>query len=52
MNREKIVKYDQWCHKCEYYKANPSDDDNPCEECLDNPVNIDSHQPTMFKEKE
>ena len=49
---EKIVKYDQWCHKCEYYKANPSDEGNPCEECLSQPYNIDSHQPTMFKEKE
>lgn len=49
---EKIVKYDQWCHKCEYYKAKPEDEGNPCEECLSQPYNIDSRQPINFKEKE
>jgi len=49
---EKIVKYDQWCNKCKYYKAKPEDEGNPCEECLSQPYNIDSRQPINFKEKE
>lgn len=48
---EKIVRFDKWCDSCQYYKADPDKDDNPCNECLTDPVNEDSQKPTRWKEK-
>lgn len=48
---EKIVKFDDWCDSCKYCEADPDKDDNPCNECLTEPVNIDSHKPVRWKEK-
>ena len=49
-SREKIVDYLQYCPKCEF--LNSPDDEDPCDECLRECVNIDSHKPVNFKEKE
>ena len=46
---DKIVKFDEWCHKCEHYKEYEGDD--PCNECLTDTTNVDSHKPTQFKDK-
>lgn len=46
---EKEVRFDIYCEKCEYYPL--SESDSPCWECLDEPLNIDSHKPLHFKEK-
>lgn len=46
---EKIVKYHEWCNSCVYYKCDPGNDDNPCNNCLCIPVNIDSHKPIFWK---
>ena len=43
-----IVQFDEYCKKCAYYKRSESED--PCWECLDNPVNEDSRRPVNFKE--
>lgn len=47
---EKIVEYDKFCKECLYYKAPECSE--ICNECLNTPVNIDSHKPVGFKEKE
>ena len=47
MTRE--VYFDQYCNKCLHYKKKGSED--PCNECLNNPYNEDSHKPVMFKER-
>ena len=47
---EKFVDFDCYCKKCEYWEV--SDDKDPCDECLENPVNWYSHKPVNFKEKE
>ena len=45
---QKIVNFDEWCHKCEHF--NVVDWDDPCNDCLNNPGNEDSHRPVYFKE--
>lgn len=49
MNREKEVYFGEYCHKCEYEEMAEWDD--PCFECLNCPVNIDSHKPVKWKER-
>lgn len=44
---EKEVYYSQYCRQCEYYKQPEAAD--PCDECLAQPVNEDSHKPLYFK---
>ena len=46
----KIVHFHEYCRKCKYYEKKESED--PCNECLNNPGNMDSHKPVNFKEKE
>ena len=45
-----IIRFDEWCKKCQHQKT--EDKDSPCNECLDEPANVNSRQPVMFKEKE
>lgn len=47
---DKIVDYDEYCHKCQHF--NFVDWDYPCNDCLNTPVNTDSHKPLYFKETE
>ena len=49
MTMIKEVYFDQYCSKCLFEKK-PEDED-PCNECLYNPGNEDSHKPVNFKEK-
>ena len=49
-SKEKIVDYFQYCPRCQHYLT--SDTEDPCDECLRECVNIDSHKPINFKEKE
>jgi hypothetical protein len=49
VNSEKEVYFDQYCKLCKYQAL--TEDKDPCDECLDNPVNTDSHKPVNFKEK-
>lgn len=44
---EKEVYYYQYCRQCEHYSKPESED--PCDECLAQPVNEDSHKPLYFK---
>ena len=45
----KEVYFDEYCKKCMYEKL--KDDEDPCNECLTNPVNTYSHKPVKFEEK-
>lgn len=46
---EKEVYYDLWCPKCKHFKTHEFED--PCDECLENPCNEDSHKPVNFEEE-
>ena len=39
-----------FCQSCKYEKKEDTDD--PCDECLTYPVNLYSHKPIKWKEKE
>lgn len=44
----KEVKYFKYCPSCKYRKKSNIED--PCNECLDEPINLNSHKPTMYEE--
>lgn len=44
---EKEVYFNEWCPKCIY--RNKEEYEDPCNTCLTNTVNVDSHKPTEFK---
>lgn len=44
----KEVYFSQYCIKCKHYNVANSED--PCDECLSNPVNLYSHKPVKFEE--
>lgn len=46
----KEVYFDVYCSECEHEGL--KDVESPCNECLENPINLHSHKPTNFKEKE
>ena len=46
--KTKEVYYDEWCTKCKNWPV--SDGDEPCNECLATPFNLNSHKPVRFKD--
>jgi hypothetical protein len=46
----KIVNYDQFCRTCKHFKDEAFTD--PCNECLNTPVNIDSRKPVYWTESD
>lgn len=44
------VNFYEWCPKCEHFKL--AEHEDPCHDCLNEPVNDDSRKPVMFKEGE
>ena len=49
-NEEKFVNYRLYCPKCTHYALNGTDE--PCNECLTYPTNVNSHKPVKYKAKE
>lgn len=49
MNDMKEVRYDEYCKKCMYEDLDESQD--PCDDCLNEPSNTDSHKPVCYKER-
>lgn len=47
---KKIVDFDIYCVNCKYKRV--SQHEEPCNTCLANPVNEDSHKPVLYEEKE
>lgn len=50
VNAEKIVDFHKYCELCEYSELSESND--PCFDCLCEPVNVYSHRPIKFKAKD
>lgn len=48
----KIVNYDLYCQTCKNYLEDESDPKSKCWDCLDEPVNQDSHKPINYEEKD
>lgn len=48
-NDLKEVYFDQYCKTCKYCEVNEAED--PCDECLSNPVNTYSHKPVNYENK-
>ena len=46
----KEVYFDQYCKTCQHKDVDESED--PCDECLNEPVNSYSHKPVNYEEKE
>lgn len=46
---DKEVYFNKYCSRCAY--ANYSETAEPCDECIAQSVNEDSHMPLYFKEK-
>lgn len=46
---EKEVYFGDYCKTCKHEKV--SEQDDPCYDCLNNPVNEDSHKPVRWEEK-
>lgn len=46
----KEVYYHEYCTECKHALLDPHAE--PCNECLDNPVNLYTHKPVKFEEKE
>lgn len=44
----KEVRFDIYCKECKHYTKSATDD--PCNHCLGNPSNEDSHVPVDFKQ--
>ena len=49
MKNPKEVYFFKYCHLCEHEKLD--DKDKPCDDCLAQGWNEDSHKPICFKEK-
>lgn len=47
---EKIVEFDKYCSKCKH--KDKSEQEDPCFECLENPVNLGSRKPIKFEPAE
>ena len=50
MNETKEVYYKEYCKKCKYVKLKEHED--PCNDCLNHPYNINSHKPIRFEERD
>lgn len=46
----KEVYFDQYCKTCKNRKLKEKDE--PCNECLDNPTNLNSHKPVKYEKKD
>lgn len=47
---DKFVNFDNYCETCKHW--NTKQDEEPCNECLSNPVNEYSHKPIKYEKKE
>lgn len=46
----KEVYYHEYCKKCKH--RNVANTDMPCDECLSEPLNWNTHRPVKYEEKE
>lgn len=50
MDKKKEVYFHQYCKTCIYWQNNEAE--YPCDYCLENGSNIDSHKPVYYKKNE
>lgn len=48
-NRDLIVEFDKYCKTCQHKKLEETD--SPCDECLEHPVNQESHKPYCYEQR-
>lgn len=48
-NNNKEVYFDKYCNSCK--NKNTDEVKDPCNECLDNPSNVNSHKPVNYEDK-
>lgn len=48
--RYKEVYFHQYCETCKH--KDKEENEFPCDECLDSPLNLYSHKPTRWEEKD
>lgn len=48
----KEVYYSEYCKTCKHEKDAEDDVNSPCWDCLTQPMNIYSHKPILWEEKE
>lgn len=48
-NNNKEVYFDKYCRNCTH--ESKKDFEDPCNDCLDNPSNINSHKPVNYEDK-
>lgn len=46
----KEVYFGLFCKSCKHFEV--AEDEDPCDECLHNPVNLYSHKPVKFESKD
>ena len=44
------VYFHEYCEKCKHWEV--PDYEEPCNECLENPMALHTHKPVKFEEKE
>lgn len=47
---DKIINFDKYCKTCKYSDLEEVED--PCNDCLDNPTNMNSKKPIHYEEDE
>ena len=45
----KEVYFGEYCKNCKYFEKEQNEE--PCDECLENPINVYSHKPVCWEEK-
>ena len=50
MMATKLVEFDKYCTKCKHKRVPQTEE--PCNTCLTNGVNEDSHKPVMWEAKD
>ena len=45
-----LVEFDKYCKTCKFREKKKKKGEEPCNECLNNPINQDSRKPVNYKE--
>lgn len=47
---DKIIEFDKYCKTCIFKDVKDIEGEDPCNDCLSNPVNTNSKKPINYKE--
>lgn len=45
-----VVDFNKWCPKCKHRNESEFDETSVCYECVESPINYDSHKPVLWEE--